>query len=144
MDQSQARRFIALTVLNYLLSDLPLATAAYADTSPSAPVAADSVAAAGSQGTAGEQSPLMMEISTAIDAAKRQADALAIRINQETDSTATLDLVRQLETVKINTELDIMRIQMRYAQKRGDFVTVDKIAAALATMTRSPSTSRTR
>ncbi len=82
-----------------------------------------------------DTNPLMPEIERIQDEASAQLVALNDRLASQTSDQQALELIRQIETVKQQAELDIMRLQATAAVTRGDQDVADEINAAIEEMT---------
>ena len=79
--------------------------------------------------------PLMPEIVRIQEDAKTRLVDLNSRLANQVSDAQALDLIREIESVKVNAELDIMRLQANAAQARGDQATADSINNAIEEMT---------
>lgn len=79
--------------------------------------------------------PMTMEINTVLDLARVEVAALQERFDNESNDNAALALSVQIEQIKINTELDILRVQKRYAEAAGNTELATELEEALTSMT---------
>ncbi len=79
--------------------------------------------------------PMTVEINALLTEARVQVALLQDRFDKEPNAEVAMGLVRQIEQLKINSELDIMRVQSRYALAAGNDELVQEIEAALTQMT---------
>ena len=78
---------------------------------------------------------MMQEIFAALEAKQIAVAELQARFDAATDETRALDLQREVETLKKAAELEILRIQLRYARDEGRQETVMHLETAIETMT---------
>ncbi len=78
---------------------------------------------------------MTVEINALLTEARVQVALLQDRFDKEPNAEVAMGLVRQIEQLKINSELDIMRVQSRYALAAGNNELVQEIEAALTQMT---------
>ncbi len=79
--------------------------------------------------------PMTVEINAVLDEAHLQVATLQGRFDKEPNADVAVALVRQIEQIKINTELDILRVQLRYARTDGRDELVQELETALNLMT---------
>jgi len=79
--------------------------------------------------------PMTMEINAVLEQSRLQVSTLQDRFDNEPNAEAAVVIVRQMEKVKINAELDILRVQVRYARTAGNEELAQKIEASLTKMT---------
>ncbi len=79
--------------------------------------------------------PLMDLIDEVTAASDRKLAELKTRLSGEPDHTATLEIIRSIEQIKIQTELDILAVQANYARQTGREELALKIEAAITLMT---------
>lgn len=81
------------------------------------------------------RSPMMREIFAALETKQIAVAELQARFAAEGDATRALDLQREAETLKMAAELEILRIQLRYARDEGRDEAAARLEAAIDTMT---------
>jgi len=79
--------------------------------------------------------PLMPEINLICEQAKAQLVYLNSQLANQTNDAQALELIREIESVKMVAELDIMRLQADAAHARGDQKVADQIYSAIEKMT---------
>jgi hypothetical protein len=79
--------------------------------------------------------PMTMEINAVLEQSRLQVATLQDRFDNEPNAEAAVAIVRQIEQLKINTELDILRVQVRYARTAGNVELAQQIEASLTQMT---------
>jgi len=83
-------------------------------------------------------SPLTQEITQAIDAQRVLLIALQERFERTSDQNEARDVQREIEAVKQGTELQILRIQARYARLGGREAAARRIEAAIEQILHPP------
>lgn len=86
-------------------------------------------------GTRPATNPLMPEIIRIQEQAAARLVDLTSQLENQTSDSGSLELIREIEKVKQNAELDIMRLQAGAAQARGDQDVADEINLAIEEMT---------
>ncbi len=86
-------------------------------------------------GTQPAINPLMPEINRIQEQAAAQVMDLSSRLDNQTNDAEALELIREIESVKQEAELDILRLQAGAAAARGDQETADQINNAIEEMT---------
>lgn len=76
-------------------------------------------------------SPMMQEIRQTLDAARIRVEELDAALENVTDEAAALAMLEQVRQIKQDAEIDILRIQLRYATEAGDTKTVAEIETAI-------------
>lgn len=79
--------------------------------------------------------PMTVEINAVLEQSRLQVATLQDRFDNEPNAEAAVVIVRQIEQIKTNTELDILRVQVRYARTAGNEELAQKIEASLTQMT---------
>ncbi len=79
--------------------------------------------------------PLMPEINRIQDQATARLVDLNSQLQNQSNDARSLELIREMESVKQEAELDIMRLQARAALARGDQETATQINNAIEEMT---------
>jgi len=79
--------------------------------------------------------PLMPEINRIQDQAMVRLNDLNSQLQNQSNEARSLELIREMESVKQEAELDIMRLQARAALARGDQETAVLINNAIEEMT---------
>lgn len=77
-------------------------------------------------------SPRMQEIRLALDRQKDQLADLHVRFAAAGDDATALAVQQEIERVKQETQLEVFRIQLRYAQQSGHDAALPEIEAAIA------------
>ncbi len=80
-------------------------------------------------------SPLMQSIRALTAAADAQVAEMQARLDNVGDDMAALEIVRAMERVKVQTELDILAVQAAHARRTGRDALAEEIDAAIRTMT---------
>ncbi len=86
-------------------------------------------------GNGPELKPMTMEINAVLEQSRLQVATLQEEFDKEPNAEAAVAIVRQIEQLKINTELDILRVQARFARSGGNEELAQEIEASLAKMT---------
>ena len=143
------RRFRVLPVLLILLL---AAFAATADPDPTSeptkvPTVEDTKAGSGTAGrtqilpVAGTTlprsapSPMVAEIKQLLADQKLQVAELQGELQRAADGEHRIELLQQIHDLKVTTEVDILRVQLRYAVAEGRSETAAKIEDAIDTLT---------
>lgn len=79
--------------------------------------------------------PLMDRINVVISVADMRLAELKVRLDGETNNTTALEIIRSMEQIKVQTELDILAVQAGYAHETGREEIVLEIEGAIAEMT---------
>jgi hypothetical protein len=79
--------------------------------------------------------PLMESIDRVVADADLRLAELQARLDRETDDLAALEIVRSMEQVKIQTELDILAVQASFARQNGREDIAQDIEGAITRMT---------
>jgi hypothetical protein len=82
-----------------------------------------------------KHSPMMREIIAAWEASQVAVAAVEQQISATTDPMAALALQRQVEEMREQVEVELLRIQARYARQEGRLDDAAQIDAAIAEMT---------
>ncbi len=83
-------------------------------------------------------SPLMREIRSAWEAQAVAVAALETRLETAADATEFLALQRQIEDLRVGTEVRFLEIQARHARSEGRLDAAARLEAAVARMTAPP------
>ncbi len=83
-------------------------------------------------------SPLMAELFAALDAERLAVAALRERLAATRDAQTALALQREIETVKHEAEIGLLRIQSRHARANGRVALADELDRAIVEMTAPP------
>jgi len=75
------------------------------------------------------------EIEALLSTSRLQVAVLQEQFDLAPDDNTALGLIRRIEQIKKDTEIDLLRLQLRYAQAAGDARLADEINAALTQMT---------
>lgn len=76
-------------------------------------------------------SPEMLEIGRVVNAERARLAELEARLRDTADDTAALSLLREIEQVKQGTEVEILRIQAKFARSAGREAQAQEIEAAV-------------
>ena len=76
------------------------------------------------------RNPIMAEVRAAFDREREQIAALRARLQQQPDHQAALALQREIEKVKLDTEVAILRIQAGAAREAGHAALAERLEAA--------------
>ncbi len=82
-----------------------------------------------------ELSPMMVEIESLLEAEKLAVEERRVQMTQTTDMAQRVALMDEIHQLKTDTELEILRVQLRYAQQEGHLDTAQEIEAAIEFMT---------
>jgi hypothetical protein len=82
-----------------------------------------------------ETSPLMQSIRALTAAADAQVAEMQVRLDAVADDAAALEILRAMERVKVQTELDILAVQAAHARRTGREELAGEIESAIRTMT---------
>lgn len=82
--------------------------------------------------------PMHAEIQQSLEAEQAELVRLQTSIEQTTDLAAGLQLQQQIESVKLRTQVDILRIQARYARVAGKTATAEELDEIIEKLTRPP------
>jgi hypothetical protein len=115
-------RFAALTLATSLAATLAFAGSGPATTAPPRAPARKTV------------NPLYQRITALLDAERAQLVVLRGRLDQAGTSDAAIGVEREIEQVKRQTEVAIMRLQSEHARANGQSEVADRIDAALRVM----------
>jgi len=85
--------------------------------------------------------PMALEIDALLDAARSTVAVLQEQFENATNDKTAVDLIRQIEEAKKNAELDILRVQLKYARAEGRTALAAELTAALTRMTTPPAQS---
>ncbi len=80
-------------------------------------------------------SALSLEINTVLDEARLQVAAKQEQFDKEPNAEAAIAIMRQIEALKTNAELDILKVQLRYARDKGQTEMVSQLETVLTEMT---------
>ncbi len=78
--------------------------------------------------------PMMTDITAALQAGQAQVAALAAQLATAPDDAAALALHRAIEQAKMDGQLQVLGIQARYARTEGRVEDATKLEAAIAAM----------
>ena len=137
-------RTFFLTVAGTSLLVALLATTARAEAGRSAPATAtpaagpDSAPVAVVRAPARPPSPMMLEIRAALDREREQIEGLRLRLRGASNAREALALERQVERVKLDTEIAILRIQADAARRAGRTALAARIDAAIGGLLAPP------
>jgi hypothetical protein len=79
-------------------------------------------------------SPLMVEIQAVLADEQTKVAELQARLEAATDDHAALALQKEIEQIKVETELNILRLQATYARNEGRIEQAAEIEAVIAEM----------
>lgn len=83
-------------------------------------------------------SPVMLRVRTALDREREQIDALRLRLRQKVGHQEAAALQREIERVKLDTEVAILRIQADVARKAGQVTLAERLEVAAAELLAPP------
>jgi hypothetical protein len=84
--------------------------------------------------------PMVAEILAAVEASQAEVAELASRARATLDETEALALAREVRRAKLAGRLEVLRIQLRYAQAEGRDDAAAQLQAAIGRMTAPPRT----
>lgn len=76
-------------------------------------------------------SPMMQEIKAAMDSHTAAVAAMQEQLNSTLDEESALQILRTISQRQQDTEIQVLRIQERYARQAGDTETAEKIDQAV-------------
>lgn len=79
----------------------------------------------------GQLSPMAVEMLQVLQQEQDGLRRLQIRFQQAGDPQAALAIQREIESLKVDTELELLRIQADYARREGRLATAEKIENAI-------------
>ena len=85
--------------------------------------------------TAPELSPMMVEINALLDAERLALADCRLEMDRATDMERRVELMERIHELKTGTELEILRVQLRYAREAGRLDTVQELEEAIEFMT---------
>ena len=126
---------VALTLVPSSSADTPspptAQPAAVAHVEP-APTPADTVPATH------PVSPIMLKLRAALDREREQIDALRLQLQPRVSHQEALALQRQIERVKLDTEVAILRIQADAAREAGHVTLAERLEVAATDLLTPP------
>ena len=81
-------------------------------------------------------SPLMAELMAVLESETQQIEALEVKVAAAPDAMAALAIQRQIEKVKFDTEVSLLRVQATHARRAGRTALADRLDAAVEEMLR--------
>ena len=81
---------------------------------------------------------MMVEIEALLAAEAEAVADLHARFQATTNETAALAIMMEIGRVKVETELNILRVQIRYARADGRVDVAEELEAAIEKMTSPP------
>lgn len=131
------KRRTAVVLVGLLVVASALVVTAKQETTPANPVPQ---LVAGSQGMAIDRplTPMMKEIRTVFDAEKKALAVLESRLASASTETEVMVVMKEIERVKVETELQILGVQAVYARRAGRIEQADKIKAEIQRMRSGP------
>jgi len=104
------------------------------------PFPADPAAAGGMQPApaAVAPTPMVAELLAAVDEQERLLAEIRIEVGLTRSASRRLELHRRIETIKRDTELQLLQIQVAYARREGRVEVVELLEAAIAQVTAPP------
>ncbi len=119
--------FAALVLAAPSLADAPPTTAAR----PAAVAQAEPAVATGdSLPAARRMSPAMLDVLAVLDSEREQIEALRVRLRQVRGHREALEIQRDIERVKLDTEAAILRIQAEAARRAGHAALAERLEIA--------------
>jgi hypothetical protein len=85
-----------------------------------------------------ELSPMMTEITAALETARLEVAALKLRQDAAVTNDAAMALAREIAQVKRTNRVEMMRIQLRYARAEGRAETAAELEEIITRMTAPP------
>ena len=85
-----------------------------------------------------ELSPMMMEIHSAMEDARREVAVLKLQYEATADNETAMEIMREVARVKRESRVEMMRIQLRYARLEGRDEAVIKLEEVITRMTTPP------
>ncbi len=132
---------IARFILVLIISSVAMSVVA-ADPEPQLPTTPPAPAAEVNQDKALEAQdlklPMMNEIQVVMDVSRGEISELALRAANTTDHMANQAIQQEIATIKQQTELDILGIQVRYARSAGNVELAERIEASIAAIISPP------
>jgi len=131
------RRRTAIVLVGLLVVASALAVVAKQESAPANPVP---------QPVAGEQlsaidrplTPTMKEIRSVFDAEKEALAVLDARLRSASTESEVMGVIKEIERVKVETELEILSVQAVYARRAGRIEQAQKIEAEIQRMRAGP------
>jgi hypothetical protein len=80
-------------------------------------------------------SPMMIEIEQVLENQKLAVAELRSELSRTTDGGRKIELLHTIHQLKADAELEILRVQLRYARREGRLETVQKIEEAIEYLT---------
>jgi hypothetical protein len=81
-------------------------------------------------------SPLMLDLMAVMDAEEKQIGVLQAKLAQATDAVSAIAVQREIEKVKFDTEVALLRVQATHARRAGRTALAVRIDAAIEEMLR--------
>ena len=85
-----------------------------------------------------ELTPMMMEITASIEAARLEVADLKLRYDAAIDNETAMEIMREVTRVKHESRVEMMRIQLRYARLDGNDELVAELEEIVTRMTAPP------
>ena len=85
-----------------------------------------------------ELSPMMMEITASIEAARLEVADLKLRYEAAIDNETAMEIMREVARIKKEGRVEMMRIQLRYARLNGNDELVTELEEIITRMTAPP------
>lgn len=82
--------------------------------------------------------PIYPQIAVLLDAEREQLAALRLRLAATRDANVAMGIQREIEQVKVQTEVGILRLQADHARKQGRTAAADGLEAAIRQMLQPP------
>jgi hypothetical protein len=88
-------------------------------------------------------SPLMLEVRAALEREREQVEALRARLKEKPGDREALALQREIESVKLDTEVTILRIQAGAARRAGHAALAERLEIAARDLLTPPAATTT-
>jgi hypothetical protein len=85
-----------------------------------------------------EPSPMMMEISASMEAARLEVADLKLRYEATADNETAMEIMREVARVKRESRVEMMRIQLRFARLDGNDELAGELQEIVAKMIAPP------
>ncbi|MFH1841940.1 MAG: hypothetical protein ABIF77_01935 [bacterium] len=82
--------------------------------------------------------PRMQEITALIEAERETLRQLQAQLDAALDQDTHLQIIKKIEQLKLDTEIGILEIQLKYARLEGKLDTVAELEEAILKLTSSP------
>lgn len=83
-------------------------------------------------------SPRLLEIRDLLEGRDKQLETLTAQFQAASDDAEAMRIMREIHTLKAGTELELLKIQLRYARKDGNHEAVARLEETLARIKAGP------